>query len=167
LVHCLAGVPALPLPKDATPWVLLSWGSTLLHGLDPITSVLCFSVQDDSHGISFPYNAYRQLESTSRRFTGRLAASTRRLIRHLLTVPTPPASVPLTGFLNLSATSSSCYPPVIFRQVTFMGFTLQGFDPFIQTPKAHHLRITLLPFLPSVALPQILGGAPLGEQSVP
>jgi hypothetical protein len=43
--------------------------------------------------------------------------------------PTPPTTVPLTGFPNLSATSSSLRRPAIFRRVALLGFTLQGFDP--------------------------------------
>ena len=38
-----------------------------------------------------------------------------------------------------------------------MGFALQGFDPFTKPSTAHHRRITLLPLLPPVAQPQVLG----------
>jgi hypothetical protein len=43
--------------------------------------------------------------------------------------PNLPVTVPLTGFLNLSATSSSLHRPTIFRWVALVGFTLQGVVP--------------------------------------
>jgi len=43
--------------------------------------------------------------------------------------PTPPATVSLTGFPNLAATSSSPRRPAIFRRVALVGFTLQGVVP--------------------------------------
>jgi hypothetical protein len=72
----------------------------------------------------------------------------------LLTGPTPSTTVPLTGFLNLSATFSSHCRLAIFRQVAFMGFALQGFNPSTKPLAIHHRQITLLPFLPPVAPPQ-------------
>jgi hypothetical protein len=77
--------------------------------------------------------------------------------------PNPPATVPLTGFLNLSATSSSHCRPAVFRQVAFMGFALQGFLPSTKPPAIHHRQTTLLPFLPPVAQPHgPRPGVPLG-----
>jgi hypothetical protein len=43
--------------------------------------------------------------------------------------PNPRTTVSLTGFPNLSATSSSPHRPAIFRRVAFLGFALQGFVP--------------------------------------
>jgi hypothetical protein len=88
---------------------------------------------------------------------GRLPGSTRKSIRYLLMIPTSPATVPLTGFLNLSATFSSHYRPAIFRQVAFMGFALQGFSPFAKPPATHRRQTTLLSFFPPVAQLWILG----------
>jgi hypothetical protein len=48
---------------------------------------------------------------------------------NLPTGPTPPDTVPLAGFSNLSAACSSPHRPAIFRQVTLVGFALQGFIP--------------------------------------
>jgi hypothetical protein len=63
------------------------------------------SAEGNSHGVSFPFNAYRQLESTSLRLTGRLPDDhPKTAVSCLLAGPTPPATVPLSGFRNLSAT---------------------------------------------------------------
>jgi hypothetical protein len=69
--------------------------------------------------------------------------------------PTPLTTVPLTGFLNLSATFSSQCRPVVFRQVALMGFALQGIIPFTKPPATRRRWNTLLPFLPPAALPQV------------
>ena len=89
------------------------------------------------------------------RLTGRLPKSVRRPNWRPPAGPTPPATVPLTGFLNLSATCFSRRRPAIFRQVALLGFALQGFVPSTKPPATHRCRNTLLPFLPPVALPQI------------
>ena len=100
------------------------------------------------------------------RLRGKPPDQTRKSDQDLPAGPDPPATVPLTGFLNLSATCSSCRPPTIFRQVAFMGFALQGFDPLTKTLPARHHQITLLPLLPPVAQLQVLGPKfPLGARS--
>lgn len=48
------------------------------------------------------------------------------------TGPTLSATVPLAGFLNLPAVSSSLHRPTIFRWVALLGFPLQGFMPSAQ-----------------------------------
>jgi hypothetical protein len=97
------------------------------------------------------------------RFTGLAVRLNQKPSQRSLIGPTPSATVPLTGFLNLSATSSFHYPPAIFRQVAFMGFALQGFNPSTKPPAIHHRQATLLPFLPPVAQPQgPRPGVPLG-----
>jgi hypothetical protein len=88
------------------------------------------------------------------RVTGRLSNSIRRPGWRSPAGPTPPATVPLTGFLNLSATFSSLCRPAIFRQVALMGFALQGFVPSTKPPATHRYRNTLLSLLPPVALPR-------------
>jgi hypothetical protein len=142
---------SLPLSEDATPRTFLSWGSTLLHGIylnppscvsRPRTTLMGFFSPSTHTGNESPRPT---------RFTGRLSDPTRRLNRPLPAGPTPPATAPLTGFFNLSATYSSQYPPVIFRQVAFMGFALQGFVPSTKPLTIHHRQITLLPLLPPVA----------------
>jgi hypothetical protein len=100
------------------------------------------------------------------RFTGLAPDSLRRPSRRPLMGPSPSATVPLTGFLNLSATSSSHCPPAIFRQVAFMGFALQGVIPCTKPLAIRHRQTTLLPLLPPVALPRgPRPGAPLGARS--
>jgi hypothetical protein len=89
------------------------------------------------------------------RFTGRLPNLNQSPSWRPPAGPTPPATVPLTGFLNLSATYSSQYRPAVFRQVALMGFALQGIIPFTKPPATHRRQNTLLPFLPPVALSQV------------
>jgi hypothetical protein len=66
---------------------------------------------------------------------------------------TPPVTVPLTGFLNLSAVCSSHYRPAIFRQVALLGFIPTGVCAFHEAPTTRRRRPTLLTFFPRVALP--------------
>jgi hypothetical protein len=54
---------------------------------------------------------------------------TQRYARYVSMAPTPPTTVPLAGFSNLSATFLSQCRPAIFRQVALMGFALQGILP--------------------------------------
>jgi len=114
----------------------------------PVTSVLLLSAQDNSHGIFVPLQCVRHREFTSFRLTGRLSGSARRPPQRPPVVPKPPATVPLTGFFNLSATCPSQYRPAIFRQVALMGFALQGVMPSTKPSAIHHRRNTLLPLLP-------------------
>jgi hypothetical protein len=110
-----------PLPKDATPWTLLSWGSTPLHGMSrsPLlpTPATRAAIESHSLGVPCPYSAYRKRESTSRpaslvaqlhrksspTLSQPVQARTRYRTGNPLAVPIPPATEPLPGFLNLSA----------------------------------------------------------------
>jgi hypothetical protein len=74
------------------------------------------SAEGDSHGVCFPFNAYRQLESTSFRLTGRLPDDAPKTAASCPpTGPNPPATVPLSGFLNLSATFLLLLPSYHFQ----------------------------------------------------
>jgi hypothetical protein len=74
------------------------------------------SAESNSRGVSFPFNAYRQPESTSFRLTGRLPDDAPKTAASCsLTVPIPPATVPLSGFLNLSATLLLLLPSYPFQ----------------------------------------------------
>jgi hypothetical protein len=75
----------------------------------------------------------------------------RFLAENSLAGPTPPVTVPLTGFPNLSAVSSSPRLPAIFRQVALLGFRPTGVCSFHEAPTAHRHRRTLLTFFPRVA----------------
>lgn len=76
----------------------------------------------------------------------------------LLTVSKPPASVSLTGFPNLSATSSSLRRPAIFRQVALLGFRPSRDSSSHEAPTTRRRRSTLLAFLPQTAQAPVLGG---------
>jgi hypothetical protein len=148
---------SLPLSKDATPWTFLSWGSTLLHGLYPKPPSCTSRSRTTLMGFVSPSTHTGKESSRPSRFTGRLPTPIRRPSWRLPTGPTPSTTVPLTGFLNLSATCRSHCRPAIFRQVAFLGFALQGFNPSTKPPATHRRWITLLPLLPPVARPRILG----------
>jgi len=77
--------------------------------------------------------------------------------------PTPPATVPLTGFLNLAAASFSLRPPAIFRQVALLGFHPSGVCSTHADPTTHRRRHALLTFLPLAGLPPDLGGGTSGR----
>jgi hypothetical protein len=62
--------------------------------------------------------------------------------------PTPPATVPLTGFPNLSAVSSSPRRPAIFRRVAFVGFCPSGSCSFHEAPTARRRRLCPLDVAP-------------------
>lgn len=64
----------------------------------------------------------------------------------------------LAGFLNLSATCSSPHRPAVFRQVTLVGFTLQGVHPLSPDPGN-----SSLPSLPSCRSPSVCASPVLGE----
>jgi hypothetical protein len=67
-------------------------------------------------GFFLPFNAYRQPESTSFRLTGRLPDDApKTAAKYLPTGPNPPATVPLSGFLNLSATLLLLLPSYRFQ----------------------------------------------------
>ena len=77
--------------------------------------------------------------------------------------PTPPATVPLTGFPNLAAASLSLRRPAIFRQVALLGFGPTGGCSCHAAPTARRRRHALLALFPSVGLPPVLGGGTSGR----
>jgi len=87
-----------------------------------------------SLGVPVPFNASggESPRPSARRLpcSARRPARPPRCYRSVLPAgPTPPATVSLTGFPNLAATSSSLRRPAIFRRVALVGFTLQGVVP--------------------------------------
>ena len=128
----------LPLSEDATPRTFLSWGSTLLHGLYPKSPSWHSRSRTTLMGFDFPstHQAVRvHVRPVSPVWPSNPA---RRPNQRPLAGPNPPATAPLAGFLNLSATSSSQCRPAIFRQVAFMGFALQGVIPSTKPPTIRH-----------------------------
>jgi hypothetical protein len=67
------------------------------------------------------------------------------------------------GFPNLSAACSSPVRPAIFRRVTLMGFSLQGFVPHAEASAARRRRCTLLTLFPRIARAPVLGGGVRGR----
>jgi len=77
-------------------------------------------------------------------------------------VPQLPATVPPSGFFNLSVTSSLQRRPTIFRRVTLMGSRPSGVFPLTQLRTAHRRRHALLTFFPWCNAP-VLSGSFLGH----
>lgn len=68
--------------------------------------------------------------------------------RFYRTVPPNPATVPLPGFFNLSATSTSLFPSIIFRWITLLGLRPTGIYSSHEAPTVRHCRHTLLTLFP-------------------
>ena len=109
--------PILPLSEDATPRTILSWGSILLHGLYPKNPVLKYlsAIRTTLMGFLSPSTHTGKESPRPTRLTGRLPDSTRGPGRRPLAGPTLPATVPLSGFLSLSATLLLSIPPCHFQ----------------------------------------------------
>lgn len=138
----LCPCPETRLSERSSPGVQLPFTAYLEF---PATDI---SAGSTSLGVPVPFNASggesprpsaRRLPATTRHppcsgqrstVNARRPARPPRCYRSVLPAgPTPPATVSLTGFLNLAATSSSLRRPAIFRRVAFVGFTLQGVIP--------------------------------------
>lgn len=98
--------PALPVflhppaPKDATPWTILSWVSALLHGMSRSLRPRPLGRGHLSWGSFAPTALGVERVHVPTGYPARLPGS---YPRGSPTGPTPPATVPLTGFPNLSA----------------------------------------------------------------
>lgn len=134
---------ALPMPKEATPvgYPLMGLGPpSRLHPkslptvLTPPAPLVGFASPSAHSGGESPRHA--RFPGRAPRFPGNLSAG-----------PTPPTTVPLTGFLNLAAASSSLYPPTIFRWVTLMGFGPPGVFSSLADSTARRCRHAFLTFL--------------------
>jgi len=144
--------PSLSTPKEATPWAILSWGSVLLHGISRCPRPRPLDRRHLSWGF-VPLQRTRRKESTSRP----VARPSSPVARDPPTAPTLPTTVPLAGFLNLSAALSSLRRPAIFRQVALLGFCPPGVRSSRADPMARRHRRAFLTFLLPVALPSVLG----------
>jgi hypothetical protein len=135
-----------PAPKDATPWAILSWGSALLHG---VSRSPCPGSLDRGH-LSWGFVAPSTLEEERVHVPLRLPGPGSLVVPGgAPTGPTPPTTVPLAGFSNLSAACSSPRRPAIFRRVAFVGFGPSGSCSFHEAPTTHRRRHALLTFFPS------------------
>jgi len=139
-------------PREATPWTILSWGSVLLRGMSRCPWLRPLDRSHLSWGLS-PLQRTGRKESTSRP----VARPGSPVARVLPTAPMLPTTVPLAGFLNLSAASSSLHRPAIFRQVALLGFYPTGVRASLADPMARRHRHALLTFLLPVAHPLFLG----------
>jgi len=93
----------------------------------PEVPALDLSVESTSPGVCAPSALTGSESPRPSRFPG--PAPRRFLAGNPPAGPTPPVTVPFTGFLNLSTVSSSPRLPAFFRQVALLGFSLQGFTP--------------------------------------
>jgi len=172
-----------PLPKDATPWTLLSWGSTPLHGMSrssllstPATRAV---IESHSLGVPCPYGASGN-ESPRLDRLRQLPSSTGRAPRPF---PSPCKHGPVVGpgihwwlpthqlrsrsqvFPTSQRPSSSRLRPTIFRWVALVGLRPPGGYTFHEAPTARRRRHTLLTFFPTGALPLFLGRGSIGHAS--
>jgi hypothetical protein len=115
----------LPGPKDATPWAFP------LVGFSP-PSRCCPKLLPPASRPAAPLMGFRAptTHGAGRAHVQTSGCPSVRLPRSYRggppAVPSPPATVSLAGFPNLSATCLSPRRPAIFRRVAFVGFALQG-----------------------------------------
>jgi hypothetical protein len=107
---------------------------------------------------SVPLQRFRQPESTSFRLTGRRPGNSPRTITScVLTGPTPPATVPLSGFLNLSAAFFLLLPPYRFQIGGAHGVApSRGLFPS-QSPSGSSPLVDPLDVVPSGCAVSVLG----------
>jgi len=145
---------------DATPRTSLSWGSTLLHGL---YSNIPASFLGEAALLGFPSPLQR---IRHRRFTAVPVTRSGSPAPFQAGIPPEapnlPATVPLAGFLNLSAVSALHCRPTIFRRVTLLGFRPSGVFPLARLRTAHRRRLALLTLL-RWSIASVLSGSSLGH----
>jgi len=112
----------LPVPKDATPWVILSWGSAPLHGLSRSTRPRPLDRGHLSWGSGSPstHQAVRVHVPPLARSGSPGGA------RVLPAGPTPPTTVPSSGFLGPSTTFFLSPPPRHFQAGSVPGVCSTG-----------------------------------------
>lgn len=172
-----------PLPKDATPWALLSWGSTPLHGMSrstllptPITRTV---IESHSLGVHCPFSACRKRESTSRpvlpvaqlhrksspTLSQPVQARASYRTGSPLTVPIPPATEPLPGFPNLSAAFFLSPPSHHFQMGGAHGVTPSRGLHLPRSPDSSSLPAYPLDVIPSGCATSFLGRGSIGHAS--
>jgi hypothetical protein len=168
-----------PLPKDATPWALLSWGLTPLHGMSRILRFRAASIMIQTSkatllGFLAP-SAHMRSQSPRlnqrRRLPGfaggapQIFSAPMTSMRHSqsgnpLAVPNPPVTEPLSGFLNLSAAFILSLPSHHFR----VGGAL-GVMPFRGLRLTRNFDNSSLPTYPHDVLPSGCATSFLGRGS--
>jgi hypothetical protein len=144
----------LPLPEEATPRAILSWGSALLHGISRIPRPGPLGRGHLSWGFDAPSALEEERVHGRHRLPG--GGTRRTSLRWLVWLPAasrPPATAPLAGFPNLSAASTSPRRPAIFRQVALLGFHPSGVCSDHTAPLARRQRHALVTFLRPAARP--------------
>lgn len=147
-------LPRFP-SKDATPWTILSWGSALLHGFTRSPRPRPLSREQPLLGFHAP-SAHTGGESPRPPgcpvrlpgFAGNPPAG-----------PTPPATVPLTGFLSPSAAFFLSPPSYHFQAGGARGVHPSGDCPFHRSPRTRRPRLTLMTLFPRLARTPDLGGS--------
>lgn len=117
---------------DSTSVPLLRFNSP--SRLEPESVVPRLSAQDCSHGFLAPttfedtrvHGSFSRKELAKASTTVPQSSHIQRTGQGLREGPKPPATAPLTGFRNLSATCSSRYHATIFRWLTLLGLCPPG-----------------------------------------
>jgi len=141
----------LSLPREATPRAILSWVFVLLRGFPRCLRLRPLG-EDTSPGVSAP-SAYEE----KRVHVSLHQQSSHPVSQATLAIPWSPATVPFLGFPNLTTVFSSLIRPLLFRQVTLLGFFPRGIYSFRAASETRRLRHALLKFIPPVALVLDLG----------
>lgn len=154
----LAERPILPVflplsaPTDATPQAILSWGSTLLHG---ISRSLRHRSLDRRH-LSWGFTPLQR--TREKRVHVRLSPAPRFCRGICPRVPPRRLRCRSQVFPTSQRPSSSLHRPTIFRWVAFLRFALQGFVPLTKPRRLLVVRRTLLTLLPRADPSPFLGG---------
>jgi len=145
------------MPKEATPWAILSWGSSLLHGISRSLRLRPLDQQAPLLGFSAP---------TAHEVKGvHVSPVSRRAPRFCRGIRQQVPTRWLRCRSQVFSTSQRLLPPSAALPFSgrwrSWGSALQGFSSHA-APAARRRRHTLLTFLPSAGHPRILGGEPLG-----
>jgi hypothetical protein len=119
-----------PAPKDATPWTILSWGSTPLHGVTQSLRQRPLDRRHLSWGSYAPSAFQEERVHVSSSCPDKLPGGAGILPGG----PTLPATEPLAGFLNLSAAFFLSPPSCHFQAGNARGVNPSGVYSFARSP---------------------------------
>jgi len=132
--------------------------------LVPETSVPGLSTRDNSHGISCPFSAYRQRESTSFRLTGRPPCLGPKASPGLYRqVPFCQLRCRSQAFSASQRPCSSRRHPALFRQVALMGLRPPGIFPSPEASDGSSLPEYPLDVAPAGCAAPVLGWSAFGH----